>query len=650
MTVPFDITEPVVSDLVYGSPVSGGGQVDAPESTNWDCSIGDMRFVFGISDANKFVRETAEFRRQRIDTERDPGEQSLDSGYWIRSQSSWHYGSGLSSAEPLETNADEARFRFFQSGGVDPWTPGELSLLNSASLAYSASATKMQVQGINTGVLFGEGNGKLSYIPNTGAASAIAWGSGGNLNSFTDTGEVYIVSASAGIYKGNLPAASGALIYNKNYGTVRYNLVRWVKNRIMYAENQGIWELTNLSPTSATIGAPFFAHPNAGWTWTDFADGPTAIYASGFSGEISSIFRIGVTATTTTVTLSQPVVVADMPRGENVLSMFSYVGSFLVVGTTAGVRVASISSDGTLSLGPLIIEGIQVDDAVGFGSYVYITARDKGNSGDRNERPGLYRIDLGQTLDGNPLKFAHAADLVTPEDNAGSCVSVTVAGDDLWFAVTGANGHSGVYRQTNAYVPEGWIETGRIRLGTIEKKGWRDLRILAERGTLGTITAFAATDDAIPPSGWTELITVGAGADDRTGKLNAAAPAPASNLYVSFRLRTNTECGCPTKMVGYQLRAVPAPERTRLLSVPILLFDFVTDRKGMRIGKPGFSWDTLQKLQDLESTAAVVQWRDFTTGEAATAYVERISFTRTTPPSNRVQGQGGIATVLLRLV
>jgi len=650
LTVPFDITEPVVHDLVYGSPVSGGAQVDAPESTNWDCSIGDMRFIFGISDVNKFVRETAEFRRQRIDTEREPGEQSLDSGYWIRSQSSWHYGSGLSSAEPLETNADEARFRYFQSGGVDPWTPGELTLLNAASLTYAASATNMQVQGIATGVLFGESDGQLSYIPNTGAASAVSWGSGGNLNSFTDTGEVYIVSASAGIYKGTLPAASGALIYNKHYSTVRYNLVRWIKNRIMYAENQGIWEVTDLSPSSATIGTPFFEHPNTGWTWTDFADGPTAIYASGFSGENSSIFRIGVAATNTTVTLSQPVVVADMPRGENVLSMFSYVGSFLVVGTTSGVRVASISSDGSLSLGPLVIEGIVVDDSVGFGSYVYITARAKSNAGDRTERPGLYRIDLGQTLDGNPLKFAHAADLVTPTASNGSCTSVTVAGDDLWFAVTGSDATSGVYRQTETYTPEGWIETGRIRLGTIERKGWRDLRVLASPGTRGTITAYAATNDATAPSSWTELITVGAGADDRTGKLNSAAPAPESNLYVAFRLRSNTECGCPARMIGYQLRAVPAPERTRLLSVPILLFDFVTDRKGMRIGKPGFSWDTLQKLQDLESTAAVVQWRDFTTGEAATAYVERVSFTRVTPPSNRVQGQGGIATVLLRLV
>lgn len=646
MTVPFDITDPVVNELVYGSPISAGGQVNAPESTNWDCSIGNLTFLFGINDANKFVRETAEFRRQRIDTERDPGEQSLDSGYWIRSQSSWHYGSGLSSAEPLETNAEEARFRFYQSGGIDPWTPGQLSLLNAASSVYSASATRSKVQGVGTGVLYAA-NASLTYVPTTGAASAVSYGDTTEILSLTDTGQYYIVSNAAGIWRGDLPQGAGTKIYNKAAaGTPTYSLIRWVKDRLMYAEDASIREITNLTPTSATLPAALFTHPNSSWRWTDFADGPTAIYASGYSKELSTIYRIGINTTTTTVTLNQPVVVAEMPRGEDILSMYSYVGSFLIVGTTLGVRVAAIQSDGSLVMGPLLVEAGPVDDAVALGSFVYVTVRDKGNAGNRALRAGLYRIDLGQTLDNNQLKFAHAADLTVPAGVSGQATSVTVAGSTLYFGVPAA----GVFKQLTTFVDEGWIETGRIRLGTVEKKGWRDLRLLAEDGTRGTVTAFASTDDANPPDSWTELISVGDGVYDRTGKLNAAAPAPATNMHLGFRFRTNPECTCSARMIGYQLRAVPAPERTRLISVPILLFDFVTDRKGMRVGREGFAWDTLQKLQQLETTAAVVQWRDFTTGEAATVYVERVSFSRETPPTNRAAGSGGIATVLLRLV
>jgi hypothetical protein len=303
LTVPFDITDPVVSELGLGVTGTSQNSGTSPDNMRWDCTIGDLNFLFAISDQYPLQRETSQFRRERIDTERNPGEQSLDSGLWIRSQASWHYGSGLSSAEPLEVNSQEASFRYFQSGGIDPWTPGELKLLNSASSIYSASATNMKVQGIETGVLFGESDGQFTYIQNNGTSASINWGGAGALNSFTDTGEVYLVTDSAGIWKGTLPDGAGAKIYNKNYTTVNYNLIRWVKSRAFYAENQGIWEITNISPTSATIGAPFYAHPNAGWRWTDFADGPTSVYASGYSLEQSAIYRMTVATTTTTVTL-----------------------------------------------------------------------------------------------------------------------------------------------------------------------------------------------------------------------------------------------------------------------------------------------------------------------------------------------------------
>jgi hypothetical protein len=239
--VTFDYTEEPVEPL--GSPLLAVPNFSAagPDSMGWDCSIAGLNFLFATSEEHRFKRETAQFRRERIDNERDPGEQSLDSGLWIRSQSSWHYGAGLSSAEPLEVNSSEARFRYFQSGGVDPWTPGDLKLLNSASSIYSASATAMQVQGIQSGVLFGENDGQFTYIQNNGTSASVNWGGAGGLNSFTDTGEVYLVTDSAGIWKGTLPSSNGAKIYNKHYGTVRYNLIRWVKSRAFYAENQGIW-------------------------------------------------------------------------------------------------------------------------------------------------------------------------------------------------------------------------------------------------------------------------------------------------------------------------------------------------------------------------------------------------------------------------
>lgn len=646
--VDFDVTSDVVEDLSFGSTVSGVGQVNAPDSTNWDCAIGDLTFLLGTSQQNPFVRETADFRRQRIDTERNPGEQSIDSGYWVRSQPSWHYGSGLSTAEPLEANDEEAQFRYKEGGGVNPWTAGELTLLHETASVHSSSATNMSVLGVQTGVLFRE-DAVLTYIDNAGTATAVTWGGTGNIGSMTDTGQYYLVSNDTGIYRGDLPSGTGTLIYN-NKSTPPYTKIRWVKSRVMYADGVDIHEITNLTPTSATLPAALFSHPNSDWKWTDFADGPTSIYASGYSLENSAIYRIGISTTATTTTLSQPVIVAEMPRGEDILSMYSYVGSYLIIGTTNGVRVASINDDGSLTIGPLVVTDAPVDDAVAFGSFVYVTTRNKGNAGDRTQRAGLFRIDLGQTLNNNPLNFAHAADLTIPSTSTatGNAVSVTTSDDKIWFCVTGTDG--GVFKQQDTFVDSGWIETGRIRLGTVEKKGWRDIRLLSKSGFAGTSTAYASTTETGSPSTWS-LAIIGSGENnDITGKLNVAAPSPEPNLYLAFNLQKDTATGETAKLIGYQLRAVPAPERTRLLSVPIMLFDFVTDRKGLKIGRTGFAWDTLQKLQQLEEDSVVVQWRDFTTGEAATVYVERVSFTRMTPPTNRVSGVGGVATVLLRIV
>ena len=642
--VNIEITDPVVNDLTFGSPQGSSGTINAPTNMNWDCSIGDLTFLYGISDQYPFLRQTAEFRRQRIDTERNPGEQSLDSGYWLRSQQSWHYGSGLNVAEPLIIS-DEAQFRYQQGGGVDPWTPGQLSMLHTTEKLLTSTGSTQSIIGVGTGVLMADGT-LLKHVANNGTVTSITWGGTADILSLTSTGEYWILADDDGIYKGTLPTGTGAKIYN-TAGTADRNLVRWVKSRLMVANNNKIHEVTNIAPSSATLPSALYTHPNLDWIWTDFSDGPNAIYASGYTNDSSAIYKIGITTTTSTVTLSQPVIVAEMPRGEDVLSLYSYVGTYLLVGTTKGMRVATLETDGSLALGPLVITAGPVDDTVAVGSYVYATVRDQGNAGDRNLRAGLYRVDLGTTIDNSALLFANAADLVVPSGTAGMAKGVTVSNGEIWFSVTG----SGLWRQnSDTYVTEGWFESGRIRLGTLEQKGWRDLRIMLQPESAGSVEAYASADGEGTPSGWTTIITADGDRPDATGKLTSVSQEPTTNYFLAFRLLSNDVHDSSPIMLGYQLRAVPAPERTRLLSVPLLCFDFETDRKGQRYGTDGNAWAKLGLLEDLEESVAVVQWRDYTTGEAATAYVERVEFRRVNPPTNRVSGNGGIATVLLRLV
>ena len=639
----FDITEDVVFDLT-GRGSTSPTQATVSSNVAWDCSIGGLPFLFAVSDQYPMRRETADFRRQRVDSQRDVGEQSLDSGFWIRSQSSWHYGAGLTSAEPLEVNDAEARFRFATSGGVDPWTPGELRLLHDTEKLITDTGADPVLIGVNTGVLYGQGT-DLTYQPSTGSSAAVTWGGSNAITSITSNGSQYFVCDNDKIYKGTLPSSAGSAIYELSAA----GLVRWVKQRLMVATGAAIHEVTDVSPAGAPAVLPtaLYTHPVSGWVWTDFAEGPASIYAAGYAGDTSSIFNIGVTASTTAVELDQPVVVAELPRGETVKSLYSYIGSFLIVGTSKGVRVAAIQSDGSLSMGPLIVEiAGGSSDAVAVDRYVYVTGAADADAGNRVKRAGLFRIDLGQPLDSGQLRYAYAADLTAPAGTAGSATQVTLAGGRVWFAVDGA----GLFREKSTYVAEGWLESGRIRLGTLEPKAWRDIRLMVKPGSSGSAEAYASTRDTTAPSTWNRIIGVDGVRYDLFGSLQSVSASPESEIYVALHLKSDVACNCPARTVGYQVRAVPAPKRTRLVQAVVMLFDFETDRRGLRHGQLGGAYLRLKALEDLESSAGVVLWRDFTTGEVAEAYIERVSLQRTAPPSRTNGNAGGVGQVVLRLI
>ena len=636
----YDISESTLSAL--GLALTGTSGALVPSSIRWDVEIGGLPFLLGISDNMPMKRETSEFRRARVDNALNPGEQSLDSGYWIRSQSSWHYGSGINTAEPLEVSDAESRFRYETGGGVDVWTPGKVSLLNSTASALSSAVSSQLLIGVNTGVLHAAGS-TLTYISNAGSTTSVTWGGSGTITSITSDGTNYYVADTTGIYKGSLPSGTGTKIWNTGSTTI----IRWVKSRLMATVGRGIYELTGTGPTLPTAIDPGTARPTS-WTWTDIAEGPNAIYLSGYSGDQSYIERLSVTTTASTVTFDQPTVVADMPRSELVYSLYSYVGSFIVVGTSVGVRIASIDTVyGTLTLGPILVSSTDgCKDAVAINSYLYVTVGSKGEAGNSVQRAGLYRINLGRNLNNSALQFASAPDLVAPSGTSGNAEQVTIAGGKLWFTVSG----SGLFKQSDNYVSEGWLQTGRIRLGTVEPKSWQDVRLIGVAGMSGSVTAYASTSGSGSPSSWTQALTVNGSNVDDVGTLGTVASTPVSQVFLAVQLTAPSGLASSPTLIGYQTRAIPAPARTELLSLPVMVFDFEVDRQGVRYGQKNGAYARFKLLKAMEQATALVRFRDFTTGEQASAYIERVSYDRKSPPTRSVSGNGGIVTVLMRLV
>lgn len=619
----------------------------------YDVEIGGLPFLFATNQQNQYRRETADFRRQRVDQEREVGEQSLDSGYWLRSQASFHMGAGISSTEPLSVPESEARFRYAASSGVDPWTPGELKLLHDTDAAQALDPGEPAgCLGLGDALLSWSGSDiyKTVVSGSSFATSSVTNPFSGSalVRSATTTGGDAIIAGATQIAKA--PAGLGSapsLIYS---GASSITVARWLKQRLIVANGQKLHEVTNLSP--ASVGAmptEFYTHPAGSWVWSDAAEGPEAIYVSGYSNDTSSIYAITITDNAGVLDLGTPTLVVDMPRGENVMSLYSYLGSYLIVGTNKGVRVAQIRQGGTLVLGPILVDHAGASgsmDAVAQGRYVWVS-----NGGDYDN---LWRIDLGQPLNGE-LRFAVAADLHHVDDAAVS--GVTTFAGLLWFTADTGVSATLIREVGDKYRESGWLETGRIRMGTLQPKAWREATLMRVPDANYVNSMEARLKTASEADGpWTAAVSLGP-ADPVANKSEVGsitAPSLGPDLFVRIELQptlsgANIQKHTPV-VTGYQVSSIPAPARSRLVSVPLQCWDWERDRNGKVGGRDGYSWSRLSALESLESDAAVVTYKDLTTDEIREAYIERVTFTRLTPPFRGEGNDGGVASVLLRLV
>ena len=106
---------------------------------NYDVAIGGLPFIYAINDNRPYIRQTAPFRKEQFDNQTEPGEQSL-TGWWIRSQSSFHGGTGITYFDP-QTSDEFGHYRFADSQGVNVWEDGEVTLLKSVEDMHETTGT-----------------------------------------------------------------------------------------------------------------------------------------------------------------------------------------------------------------------------------------------------------------------------------------------------------------------------------------------------------------------------------------------------------------------------------------------------------------------------------------------------------------------------
>jgi len=661
-----DITETVVYDLTGRT-----SQYYDPDTYAFDVAVGGLPFLYNITDAIPYRRSTARWKYERVDQAREPGEQTLDSGLWVRSQTSWHLGAGIEFQEALEGNPDLLRFRYYTSTGINPWNIGELSLLKDTSKLYNVTSTSTTARTIAlSATLNGTDNViavnctatstsssavRVSKVTSAGTATTVLTGaniSAEILAAETDGSSLYLATADY-IYDIDLTAGSPTLHSHYHIASIASAsavTLKYVKNRVLagitFASGStiaGVYELpfsgghagaaSNLSSITAianTTTVPI------GWKWTGIADGRGAIYLSGYAGDKSAIFKVQPDATTGN--LGAAISVADIPLGETVRTLFGYLGTYLAIGTSRGVRIAAIADDATIVYGPIIF---QTDNPViSFAARdAYIWAGVKAGVGGAS---GTYRIYLGQLLDDGGYPYAtdiYAAGTTGSVDNMGFFPTT----GQLFFSITA----SGIWiEHATQLVSEGTIQTAIVNWGTLEKKAWKRVRI--ETDTLeGKIEVYA---DAI--EGRSQIVTLTEANEYNTDfDLSAAYLTPQVNGQLTFSLyRKSTDVTKGAILKGYAIKAIPSPTRSRLIQMPLMCYDFETDRRGVRFGVEDGAKIRIAALESLESSGSTVLVQDFTSGENFDAVIEEIAFTRMTPPSQNNENFGGIITITMRTV
>jgi hypothetical protein len=119
-----DITEGIPYELSNPSSIT----TYTRNAESYDIAVNGQPFFLMTNDETPYRRETAPYRKQQIDQSNEPGEQSI-TGWWVRSQSSFHSGSGINYYDP--SAGETVGYRFNDSKGVNVWDKGKVTLLNS---------------------------------------------------------------------------------------------------------------------------------------------------------------------------------------------------------------------------------------------------------------------------------------------------------------------------------------------------------------------------------------------------------------------------------------------------------------------------------------------------------------------------------------
>lgn len=499
----------------------------------------------------RFKQDSLPLLRQQADASNTPGEQSISpEQLWRRSQETWQLGEGQ---VYLDRASSDLR-RYHDSEGLNPWNPWQISLLNKTGLKRASSNNNLQCIVAGNYVYILDGTSVYFSTNLSSWTTVVPSGTPNAPTSITTDGyNLWATRGTSGIYTTTVGSSSSS-----SYATVSKNLtlVRFVKSRLMAAGEGVLYNVTKTGPISGTDILLDLSARN--FTWVDIVGSPSQIYAAGYSGDKSYIYRTAIKADGTA--LDVPIVAGQLPDGEIIYGMGEYLG-YILLGTTKGVRFCSSNADGSLVIGSIIPTYDTVYCFEGQDRFVWYGLSNYDN------QSGLARMDL--TTFTSPLTPAYASDLMATGITGGTVRTVATFNNYRIFTV---DGH-GLYAELlNTPVDAGYLVTGAISYGISDPKVAMFLDIKHEplngKITCGIVADQSDSDIVIDNR---NVI----GISETAGSVSPANAFPAGqlqgeNFQLIFKLEPSAG-GVSPVLTRWTLRSYPAPVRTSQWNVPIQL-------------------------------------------------------------------------------
>ncbi len=555
-------------------------------------TIGATEHSYNI-EVDQYRRTTVPTLREQRDTSSEPGEQSVDSQFWLRSQTDWSFGAG----QTFFDIADANRGRFYSSSGVDVWTQGQIFLLpmcesknNALSLTTVIMKVFRKLDG-GTDYMYVASAGSLYYATNFSAAdgsvtwntmSAPASGSASTIKDITSDGtNVYISYGDARV---PTKQTLGVTTAPDNNGSLNPDYLRVVGGRLFGIDGTNIYEDNGSGvKVSGSLDSTLL-----GGEWVAVCAGPVGFYAASNTAGTGAISFVSIGETDGL--LNEPQQVAELPRGEEINEMISY-GGILALATSKGLRIAAIDAgSGSVTYGPVIDDAGEVFSLAADERFVWFG----GTLGK------TYRADLSRFTE--TLVPAWASDLLSVGDgnSLGNVTHIARSNSKTYF-VDANNGVQGPM-STGQLVATGTMTVGDVKwnsqfdkiLRTIEMRSAPSSIVAAQQTFADADVKWADADEfwvgqaATVGGSVTATVTNDDNYSVTTGTLTNKTPTDVATLVpelseafkIQLNLTRDSTVTAGPKIESWKIQAFPAPTRVDEIIVPIILKTRVATSRG----------------------------------------------------------------------